>query len=68
MLGEIFREGFLPGEASRVRKERREGGSILEEGAGLLRLGDGQGSELQVCLRNVGKRAVRCSGTVSRWG
>lgn len=53
MLGEDLREGFLPGEAGRVRKERREGGSILEEGAGLLRLGNGQGSELQVCLRGV---------------
>lgn len=42
---------------------------MLVEGAGLLRLENGQGSELQVCLRGMlEKRGVRCSGTVSREG
>ena len=65
----IIREGLLPGKASKVRKERREGGARLVEGAGLLRLENGQGSELRVCLRGMlEKRGVRCSVTMSREG
>lgn len=54
-------QGGLPGggETSKVRKEE---GSILMEGASLLRLENGPDSESQVCLRGMlEKGGVRCN-------